>query len=100
MRAGESQNYSYYKEFCRLHCAHAILNEKLAALISEKEELAKKLSRIKGNKRTHEEAVGVQFEIPDDKRKRHRRTAGEIARNHKCPIDDCPKAYGSEGSLN
>ena len=39
-RAGESQNYSYYKEFCRLHCAHAILNEKLAALISEKEELA------------------------------------------------------------
>ena len=52
------------------------------------------------NKRVHEEVVGTQFEIPDDKRKRHRRTAGEIARIYKCPRDDCSKSYGTEGSLN
>ena len=36
----------------------------------------------------------------DDKRKRHRRTATEIARLFKCPVADCHKSYGSEGSLN
>jgi hypothetical protein len=36
----------------------------------------------------------------DDKHKRHRRTANEIARMFKCPVDDCHKSYGSEGSLN
>jgi len=52
------------------------------------------------NKRKHEEALGVQFEINDEKKKRHRRTANEISRHYKCPVDDCPKSYGSEGSLN
>ena len=36
----------------------------------------------------------------EDKRKRHRRTATEIARLFKCPVNDCHKSYGSEGSLN
>ena len=42
----------------------------------------------------------MPFEIDNEKKKRHRRTATEIARHYKCPIDDCPKSYGSEGSLN
>jgi hypothetical protein len=42
----------------------------------------------------------MPFEIDNEKKKRHRRTATEIARHFKCPIDDCPKSYGSEGSLN
>ena len=42
----------------------------------------------------------MPFEIDNEKKKRHRRTATEIARHYKCPISDCPKSYGSEGSLN
>ena len=42
----------------------------------------------------------MSFDIAEEKRKRHRRTATEIARHYRCPIDDCPKSYGSEGSLN
>ena len=42
----------------------------------------------------------MQFEIENEKKKRHRRTAQEIARHFKCPIDDCPRSYGSEGAVN
>ena len=38
--------------------------------------------------------------LPNEKKKRHRRTATEIARCYKCPITDCPKSYGGEGALN
>jgi len=42
----------------------------------------------------------MPFEIDNEKKKRHRRQANEIARHYKCPMNDCPKSYGSEGSLN
>ena len=42
----------------------------------------------------------MPFEIDRERKKRHRRTATEIARHYRCPCDDCPKSYGSEGSLN
>ena len=35
-----------------------------------------------------------------DKRKRHRRTASEIERHYRCPVPNCLKSYGSEGSLS
>ena len=55
---------------------------------------------LKTNKRKHEDVLGITFEVDNEKKKRHRRTAHEIARHYKCPIEDCPKSYGSEGSLN
>eukprot|EP00826_Nyctotherus_ovalis_P009958 TRINITY_DN1263_c0_g3_i5.p3 TRINITY_DN1263_c0_g3~~TRINITY_DN1263_c0_g3_i5.p3 ORF type:complete len:100 (-),score=19.73 TRINITY_DN1263_c0_g3_i5:173-472(-) len=33
-------------------------------------------------------------------RKRYRRTAEEIERRFRCPVENCNKAYGCEGSLN
>ena len=36
----------------------------------------------------------MSFDIAEEKRKRHRRTATEIARHYRCPIEDCPKSYG------
>ena len=35
-----------------------------------------------------------------DRKKRYRRTAGEIERHYKCPVTTCLKSYGSEGSLS
>lgn len=55
---------------------------------------------MQSNKKKHEDQLGMPFEIDNEKKKRHRRTATEIARHYKCPISDCPKSYGSEGSLN
>ena len=36
----------------------------------------------------------------DDRKKRFRRTAGEIERHYRCNVETCQKSYGSEGSLN
>ena len=36
----------------------------------------------------------------EDRKKRCRRTAGEIARHYMCKYESCQKSYGSEGSLN
>jgi len=69
-------------------------------LLNEKQELQFKLNRLESNKRKHEEMLGMTFDIAEEKRKRHRRTATEIARHYRCPAEDCPKSYGSEGSLN
>ena len=52
------------------------------------------------NKKKHEDVLNMPFEIDDEKKKRIRRPANEIARHYKCPIEDCPKSYGMEGSLN
>lgn len=42
----------------------------------------------------------MQGEVLFQKHKRHRRTANEIERHYKCPVEVCSKLYGSEGSLN
>ncbi|CDW90819.1 zinc c2h2 type family protein [Stylonychia lemnae] len=95
-----AQNFHYYKEYCQLYYANTILTTRLQQLLNEKQELQFKLNRLESNKRKHEEALGMTFDIAEEKRKRHRRTATEIARHYRCPIEDCPKSYGSEGSLN
>jgi hypothetical protein len=42
-----------------------------------------------------------QYLMDEERRKRYRRTAHEIARHYKCPLsEECHKSYGSEGSLN
>ena len=96
----QDQNYHFYKEYCRLYYANIILTNRLQQLLNEKQELGYKLNRLDNNKRKHEDVLGMPFEIDNEKKKRHRRTATEIARHYKCPIDECPKQYGSEGSLN
>lgn len=93
-------NYQFYKEYCRLYFANKALTNRLQQLLNEKQELQFKLNRLESNKRKHEEALGMTFDIAEEKRKRHRRTATEIARHYRCPLEDCPKSYGSEGSLN
>ena len=100
----------FYKEYCRLYYANIILTNRLQQLLDEKQDLGYKLNRlevsgfmnltVQSNKRKHEEVLNMPFEIDNEKKKRHRRTATEIARHYKCPIEDCPKSYGSEGSLN
>eukprot|EP00347_Sterkiella_histriomuscorum_P022077 403331761 len=96
----QDQNFQFYKEYCRLYYANIVLTNRLQHLLNEKQELQFKLNRLESNKRKHEEALGMTFDIAEEKRKRHRRTATEIARHYRCPIEDCPKSYGSEGSLN
>ncbi len=59
---------------------------------------------IKENKLRHEDKLGVHLDLSgvlDEKKKKwKRRTAVEIERRHNCPLADCEKSYGSEGSLN
>jgi hypothetical protein len=36
----------------------------------------------------------MTFDIAEEKRKRHRRTAPEISRHYRCSFEECPKSYG------
>ena len=64
---------------------HNVLNNQLALIEKEHLQLEQRYTTLR---QEHEE-----------KKKRHRRTASEIARNFRCPVDPCGKSYGSEGSL-
>ena len=35
-----------------------------------------------------------------ESKRRHRKTANEVERHYKCPVPQCDKAYGSEGTLS
>jgi cellulose biosynthesis protein BcsQ len=60
----------------------------------------KTLSLMNDNKERHEDELGYYLGIEDNRKKRVRRLATEIERKHHCLVPKCPKAYGSEGSLN
>jgi hypothetical protein len=77
------------------------LKNEIDKVTGEMGDLSEKLQIIKENKLRHEDKLGVHLDIPDEKKKkRKRRTAVEIERQHACPIQECEKSYGSEGSLN
>ena len=60
-----------------------------------------RLEKLETKKRMDENFLGIDFEIGTEKGpKRERKRASEIVRHFKCPLSDCPKSYGSEGSLN
>jgi len=42
----EDQNYTFYKEYCRLYYANIILTNRLQQLLNEKKDLQFKLNRL------------------------------------------------------
>ena len=42
----------------------------------------------------------MPFEIDNECKKRQRRGAKDIMRLYKCPVANCSKSYGMEGTLN
>ena len=65
-------------------------------LFNERNELTSRFSKLE--KKGDDIQRGEKGE--DDRKKRFRRTAGEIERHYRCPVETCQKSYGSEGSLN
>mmetsp|Transcript_38352 Transcript_38352/g.44678 ORF Transcript_38352/g.44678 Transcript_38352/m.44678 type:complete len:148 (-) Transcript_38352:143-586(-) len=98
----------YYEEYCKVFMANAVLHAQYNEIKSERDMLAEKLERLQ--KRQGASAVEDRelkrekqsFEGASDKKnhKRERRTAIEIARDHRCPVETCGKAYGSDTALN
>jgi len=80
----EEENYQYFIEFNKIQTYNEFLKKKVEEMHQEKLKLEKNLSEIEEN-------------FPE-KKKRIRRKASEIVRNHLCR--HCSKAYGSEASLN
>eukprot|EP01016_Furgasonia_blochmanni_P040705 TRINITY_DN5215_c0_g1_i10.p1 TRINITY_DN5215_c0_g1~~TRINITY_DN5215_c0_g1_i10.p1 ORF type:complete len:230 (-),score=20.81 TRINITY_DN5215_c0_g1_i10:61-750(-) len=95
----EDHNLNYYQEYCRLFIANVVLTTQMKELVSEKNELLAKLGRLE---MTTSQYTGgnAGLDPNDDKKRRFRRTATEIDRHYRCPVDPCQKSYGSEGSLN
>lgn len=89
-------NFSYYHEYCRLHLANVVLLSQMRELFNERNELTSKFTKLE--KKAHEIEEGERND--DDKKKRFRRTANEIERHYRCPVETCQRSYGSEGSLN
>ena len=42
----DSQNFHFYKEYCRLYYANIILTNRLQQLLNEKQDLGYKLNRL------------------------------------------------------
>ena len=68
------------------------MTTQLKELNFEKNELIGKL--IKLEKRAQELSDGNSGQV-DEKKRRIRRAASEIARHYKCIVDGCSKSYGS-----
>ena len=89
-------NFSYYHQYCRLHLANVVLLSQLRELFNQRNDLSSKFTKL--------EKKGLEIQQGErnnnDKKKRFRRTANEIERHYRCPVDTCQRSYGSEGSLN
>eukprot|EP01016_Furgasonia_blochmanni_P036195 TRINITY_DN409_c0_g1_i11.p2 TRINITY_DN409_c0_g1~~TRINITY_DN409_c0_g1_i11.p2 ORF type:complete len:201 (+),score=18.09 TRINITY_DN409_c0_g1_i11:110-712(+) len=99
MPQGNSQDehsLNYYQEYCKLFIANVVLTSQIKELLTEKNELISKLTRLEVQSNT----TGGFDSPSDSKKRRFRRTAAEISRHYKCPVERCLKSYGSEGSLN
>jgi len=96
---GDEHNLNYYHEYCRLYIANVVLNTQMNELKDEKDELMVKLEQLE-KRRDELQRSQSDYNPLEEKKKRFRRTAGEIERHYRCPIMSCQKSYGSEGSLN
>jgi hypothetical protein len=58
--------------------------------------LVGKLNRfeVATQKKTEDSGEEQRSSNPDEKKKRTRRTAGEIPRNFRCSVEKCQKLYG------
>lgn len=79
--------------------ANIMLLDKIKETLTHKDEIVKKLAKIK---HYSEEAVKDLDKKNEEnsKQKRFRRSAKEIERAYNCPQVKCNKAYGNEGCLN
>ena len=68
-------------------------------MLNRKKNLAEALTQVENTMKKHEVDLHMPFEVNDEKRKRCRRNAQEIARQFKCPVKGCGKSYGMEGTL-
>jgi len=101
MIASDEHNMNYYQEYCRLFIANVVLTTQMKELVSEKNELLAKLAKLEQKKNEDfAHTPNSNNESYDDKKKRFRRTASEIDRHYRCPVESCQKAYGFIGSLN
>lgn len=96
----QRQNFECYKEFCKLKTIHTLIERELNKVNADNERYEKTLDVMNENKERHEDELGYYLGIEDNRKKRVRRLATEIERKHRCLVPKCPKAYGSEGSLN
>jgi len=95
----DDQNQNYYQEYCRLYIANVVLTNQMKELVAEKTDLLTKLGKLE-KRREELQNTKNNFDKDEEKKKRSRRTASEIDRHYRCPIEICQKSYGSEGSLN
>ena len=95
----KSSNQMFYEEFCRLQTTQVVLAKKLENMLSYKQRLAKALKEVETSLKKHEKDLHLTFEVNDERRKRNRRNAQQIARRFRCPVKGCQKSYGMEGTL-
>jgi len=99
MMPPDEHNLNYYQEYCRLFIANVVLTTQMKDLVAEKNELLTKLAKLEKRSKELNETKALD-ESAEEKKKRFRRTASEIDRHYRCPVETCQKSYGSEGSLN
>lgn len=81
--------YFYQKQASKLQFANNVLQTQLAEVLKEIRELSSMI----------EEAEDNENSSAEEKKKRIRRCANQIERKYVCPVPNCEKSYGTEGSM-
>ncbi len=81
--------FFYQKEISKLGFANNVLNTQMGSVLKEIDELSQMIA----------EAEDLDNSSGDDKKKRVRRCANQIERKFVCPVPNCEKSYGTEGSM-
>eukprot|EP00826_Nyctotherus_ovalis_P031779 TRINITY_DN2552_c0_g2_i5.p2 TRINITY_DN2552_c0_g2~~TRINITY_DN2552_c0_g2_i5.p2 ORF type:complete len:169 (-),score=31.65 TRINITY_DN2552_c0_g2_i5:134-640(-) len=95
---GAAQQSAYYEDYCRLYFASIFYVNQLRVIVDERNKLAQILEREESGQRDSE--MSGRNDWSGESRKRRRRTADKIQRHYRCPVANCNRSYGSEGSLN
>lgn len=98
-------DFSFYREYCRLFLSNIQLMKQVpvsSPQIKQTQETNRQLEQrlLSGSRLSNNNSQSNPEDSTEDKKKRMRRTAGEIARHYVCRYEKCQKSYGSEGSLN
>jgi len=97
-------------EVFHLMLTNNLISSKISGLTTEKNQLLMKISVLEGRNfelprskynflRPTSGGSGLSSLDASGKLKRQRRLATQIDRHYRCPIQNCMKSYGSEGSL-
>eukprot|EP01016_Furgasonia_blochmanni_P014443 TRINITY_DN1756_c0_g1_i9.p1 TRINITY_DN1756_c0_g1~~TRINITY_DN1756_c0_g1_i9.p1 ORF type:complete len:282 (+),score=38.69 TRINITY_DN1756_c0_g1_i9:66-911(+) len=96
-----NKSTNYYQEFWRMYLHNELLIQKMKEFSQDTKLIQEKISRYEDIISAMENSMQDGLSPFNKKlKKKNRRTASQIKKDHVCPYEGCNKQYGSDVSLN